>query len=100
MTAKALAARAEAWRPWRGYATLQLWREAMAVPAATHAKRVASQRGEVSPMASRRGPLRRAATRGTDRTSVVWGTGESGRCEHGGHRRVQNTKNEDETTRT
>lgn len=37
MTAKALTARAEAWRPWRGYATLQLWRDAMpAAPAGTH----------------------------------------------------------------
>jgi len=32
MSARALTARAEAWRPWRGYATLQLWREAMAPP--------------------------------------------------------------------
>ncbi len=29
MTPKALTTRAEAWRPWRGYATLQLWRDAM-----------------------------------------------------------------------
>src|SRR3546814_17022874 len=48
MTAKALTARAEAWRPWRGYATLQLWREAMAAPVATTAQREigrASSRG-------------------------------------------------------
>lgn len=29
MTAKALAARAQAWRPWRGYAVMQLWKDAM-----------------------------------------------------------------------
>src|SRR3546814_4826640 len=46
MTAKALTARAEAWRPWRGYATLQLWREAMAAPVATTAQRAARQRSE------------------------------------------------------
>lgn len=34
MTAKALTARAEAWRPWRAYAVIQLWREAMAAPVA------------------------------------------------------------------
>ena len=28
--AKALTARAEAWRPWRGYAVFHLWREASA----------------------------------------------------------------------
>src|SRR5690606_12822934 len=53
MTAKALTARAEAWRPWRGYATLQLWREAMATPAAGAAPRVARKRGAVPPAASR-----------------------------------------------
>jgi len=31
---KALAARAEAWRPWRAYAVMHLWRDAMARPAA------------------------------------------------------------------
>ncbi|WP_407354365.1 AlkA N-terminal domain-containing protein [Luteimonas sp. R10] len=30
--AKALRAHAEAWRPWRGYAVIQLWRDAMAPP--------------------------------------------------------------------
>ena len=36
MTAKALRAHAEAWRPWRGYAVLHLWREAAAsTPART-----------------------------------------------------------------
>jgi AraC family transcriptional regulator of adaptative response / DNA-3-methyladenine glycosylase II len=28
LTERALAARAEAWRPWRGYAVLHLWRSA------------------------------------------------------------------------
>ena len=34
MTASALTAHAEAWRPWRAYAVLQLWRDSMAVPIA------------------------------------------------------------------
>jgi AraC family transcriptional regulator of adaptative response / DNA-3-methyladenine glycosylase II len=29
LTAKALLARAESWRPWRGYAVIQLWRDSM-----------------------------------------------------------------------
>src|SRR5690606_35550811 len=32
MTARALAARADAWRPWRAYAVIQLWRDSMPVP--------------------------------------------------------------------
>lgn len=32
MTAKALTARAEAWRPWRAYAVIQLWRDSMPAP--------------------------------------------------------------------
>ncbi|MDR0182789.1 DNA-3-methyladenine glycosylase 2 family protein [Lysobacter arvi] len=36
MGAKALAARAEAWRPWRGYAVIHLWRDSMP-PAAVRA---------------------------------------------------------------
>lgn len=32
MTAKALSARAEAWRPWRAYAVIQLWKDSMAAP--------------------------------------------------------------------
>ena len=45
MSAAALTARAEAWRPWRAYAVLQLWRDSMPVPlpatrdAAPHAGR-------------------------------------------------------------
>ena len=38
MTAKALTTRADAWRPWRGYATLQLWRDAMTPAAGTNAR--------------------------------------------------------------
>jgi AraC family transcriptional regulator of adaptative response / DNA-3-methyladenine glycosylase II len=34
MSATALTARAESWRPWRAYAVLQLWRDSMAVPIA------------------------------------------------------------------
>ena len=33
MSAKALTARAQAWRPWRAYAVIQLWRDSMAPPA-------------------------------------------------------------------
>lgn len=33
LSAKALTARAEAWRPWRGYAVIHLWRESMLAPA-------------------------------------------------------------------
>jgi AraC family transcriptional regulator of adaptative response / DNA-3-methyladenine glycosylase II len=32
MTAKALNARAEAWRPWRAYAVIHVWRDSMPVP--------------------------------------------------------------------
>lgn len=32
MTARALTARAEAWRPWRAYAVIQLWRASMPAP--------------------------------------------------------------------
>jgi AraC family transcriptional regulator of adaptative response / DNA-3-methyladenine glycosylase II len=30
MTAKALTARAEAWRPWRAYAVIHVWKASMA----------------------------------------------------------------------
>ncbi len=33
MSARALTARAEAWRPWRAYAVIQLWRDSMPAPA-------------------------------------------------------------------
>jgi AraC family transcriptional regulator of adaptative response / DNA-3-methyladenine glycosylase II len=32
MTAKALTARAEAWRPWRAYAVMHVWKDSMAAP--------------------------------------------------------------------
>ena len=32
LTARALRERAEAWRPWRAYAVIHLWRDAMASP--------------------------------------------------------------------
>ena len=35
MTARALSARAEAWRPWRAYAVIQLWRDSMPTPKPT-----------------------------------------------------------------
>ena len=35
MTARALSARAEAWRPWRAYAVIQLWRDSMPAPKPT-----------------------------------------------------------------
>ncbi|NZA27583.1 DNA-3-methyladenine glycosylase 2 family protein [Luteimonas sp. SJ-92] len=38
--AKALRARAEAWRPWRGYAVIQLWRDAMPAAARPAAGRI------------------------------------------------------------
>ena len=59
MTAKALTARAEAWRPWRGYATLQLWHAAMAMPAPANAKRrPTSQRDRVATDTPRPAPAR------------------------------------------
>ena len=59
MTAKALTARAEAWRPWRGYATLQLWHAAMAMPAPANAKRrPTSQRDRVALDTPRPAPAR------------------------------------------
>lgn len=48
MTAKVLLARAEAWRPWRGYAVFHLWREAAAATparsAATGSTRTSARR--------------------------------------------------------
>jgi AraC family transcriptional regulator of adaptative response / DNA-3-methyladenine glycosylase II len=38
LSAKALTARAEAWRPWRGYAVLLLWRDLMSAPATKKTK--------------------------------------------------------------
>jgi AraC family transcriptional regulator of adaptative response / DNA-3-methyladenine glycosylase II len=32
LTAKALSARAQAWRPWRAYAVFHLWRDAASKP--------------------------------------------------------------------
>ncbi len=42
MTTKALLARAEAWRPWRGYAVIQLWRDAASTQQKTIARRKAT----------------------------------------------------------
>ncbi len=57
--AKALAARAEAWRPWRGYATLQLWRDAMA---ATPGKEAKGRRGTPRRQAASQGSTQPGAT--------------------------------------
>jgi AraC family transcriptional regulator of adaptative response / DNA-3-methyladenine glycosylase II len=51
MTAKTLTARAQGWRPWRGYAVIQLWRDSMArapAPRVAH-KRPPLSRGQASP---------------------------------------------------
>ncbi|WP_363796335.1 AlkA N-terminal domain-containing protein [Lysobacter firmicutimachus] len=57
LSAKALNARAEAWRPWRAYAVIQVWRDSMPVPAAKPAaaataapkrRRVAGGRAETA----------------------------------------------------
>lgn len=50
--AKALRARAEAWRPWRGYATLHLWRDAT----------LSSQRAPAPPSPATRGKAARRTT--------------------------------------
>jgi AraC family transcriptional regulator of adaptative response / DNA-3-methyladenine glycosylase II len=39
LTARALAARAEAWRPWRGYAAVHLWEDAASRPRSARASR-------------------------------------------------------------
>ncbi|AKC85662.1 DNA-3-methyladenine glycosylase 2 [Pseudoxanthomonas suwonensis] len=39
LTARRLRERAEAWRPWRGYAVIHLWRDVMASPTPTEKKR-------------------------------------------------------------
>lgn len=41
MSARALRAVAEGWRPWRAYAVIHLWRDAMAAPAAVARKNAA-----------------------------------------------------------
>lgn len=49
MAAKALAARAQAWRPWRGYAVIHLWRDSVTTPvarAARPARTASTPRGE------------------------------------------------------
>jgi AraC family transcriptional regulator of adaptative response / DNA-3-methyladenine glycosylase II len=42
LSAAQLRARAEAWRPWRGYAVLHLWRSAMPPPATSTAAAAAT----------------------------------------------------------
>jgi AraC family transcriptional regulator of adaptative response / DNA-3-methyladenine glycosylase II len=60
LTAKALCARAEAWRPWRGYAVLHLWRDA-----AEAAKGPASERGRTAGSRTKN-TARRAAAKTTE----------------------------------
>jgi AraC family transcriptional regulator of adaptative response / DNA-3-methyladenine glycosylase II len=52
--AKALLARAEAWRPWRGYAVIQLWRDSMTPQPVAVARRHAPSRADRSPRATAR----------------------------------------------
>ena len=45
MTPKALAARAESWRPWRGYAVIHLWRDSVPAPVPRVEKPTRAKRG-------------------------------------------------------
>ncbi|MBF6023851.1 AlkA N-terminal domain-containing protein [Lysobacter niastensis] len=60
LTAKALLARADAWRPWRGYAVIQLWRDSMTAPSPTDAAlpraTPATRKARVSPRVERPQP--------------------------------------------
>lgn len=61
MSAKALSARAQAWRPWRAYGVIQVWRDTMPVPvpATTTAKQAAPRTR--APAAPRAGTTQRPA---------------------------------------
>ncbi|WP_242108459.1 DNA-3-methyladenine glycosylase 2 family protein [Luteimonas aquatica] len=48
LSARALGARAEAWRPWRAYAVIQLWRDSMPVPIADATKTAVKTGGEAA----------------------------------------------------
>lgn len=63
MSARALRARAEAWRPWRGYATLQLWREATSAPSGRETRIPASKRGAAAALKPGRLPTHSNETR-------------------------------------
>lgn len=54
MSAKALNARAEAWRPWRAYAVIQIWRDSMSTPLAKPAAKPAIGPPGKSPMKTRK----------------------------------------------
>ena len=79
LSAKALATRADEWRPWRGYAVIHLWRDTMtqarapavAAPAAGMASDAAPPRRRVRAAAEQVQPSRRekAATRSHRRSS-------------------------------
>ncbi|WP_238978749.1 DNA-3-methyladenine glycosylase 2 [Novilysobacter arseniciresistens] len=63
LTSRALSARAEAWRPWRAYAVMQLWRKATDdAEAAAQASRAATRPAPLRPPAARdHGPRARPA---------------------------------------
>lgn len=52
--ARALLARAESWRPWRGYAVIQLWRDSMTPPPAASIRAPRLSRAVRSPRATAR----------------------------------------------
>ncbi len=56
LSAKALSARAEAWRPWRAYAVIQIWRDSMPAAAATAtANQAVEPAASAPPRGARRG---------------------------------------------
>jgi AraC family transcriptional regulator, regulatory protein of adaptative response / DNA-3-methyladenine glycosylase II len=67
LTARALRARAEAWRPWRAYAVIHLWREAGATPSPARHARAQPHDGQAR--------HRRAGAAGSPRTSSSSHTG-------------------------
>lgn len=67
LTTKALSMRAEAWRPWRAYAVIQLWRKATDDAAAPPAKRVDACRAAAPSPPSRPRRAARARANGEPR---------------------------------
>lgn len=65
LTAKALAACAEAWRPWRAYAVIQLWKDAMpaaaSTPTTTTGKAARTRSGATTPRGKARRPGQEAS---------------------------------------
>ncbi|WP_226469715.1 DNA-3-methyladenine glycosylase 2 family protein [Luteimonas panaciterrae] len=60
MSARALSARAEAWRPWRAYSVIHLWRDSMPVPITGAIAKTASG-GETAPTPKSTKKSRKAA---------------------------------------